>query len=146
MALFRLGQFTFKMRSIAPHRLNRSDSWRWAETERLNGEAALQYLGRGAGEISLEATLYPFFIKGHSTGSIDQLRSLANAGLPMPLILGNGRSVGFYTISGIDTDEGYFTKNGSPRQVHVTLNLMRYGSSGGGSGIGSALSVLKVFG
>lgn len=146
MALFRLGRFTFQLNGLAPHAKAHSRSWRWPETERLSGETALQYLGRGPGEITLEATLFPFFMKGHQNGSVGDLEALADRGAPMPLITGTGRAIGYYAITHLDSEESYFTRAGEPRRNAVTLTLARFGDTGSGRGAGGLRQLLRLFG
>lgn len=134
MALFQLGSFTFSMRSLAPHALTRADSWRWQETPRLSGETALQFLGRGPSEMTLEATLYPRFLAGHNEASVEAVRSIADAGQPMPLIRGDLMMIGWYSLAHIDEDHTYLDRMGRPRRNEVILTLLRFGSDGPGTG------------
>lgn len=134
MALFQLGSFTFEMRTLAPHIIGRSDSWRWEETPRLSGETALQYLGRGLSELTFEATLYAGVLKNHSENGLETLRSLADAGQPLPLIRGDFRMIGWYSIVGIEEDQAYIDRSGRARRNGITLSLLRFGSEGPGTG------------
>jgi len=135
MALFQLGSFTFELRTVAPHALTRADAWRWEETPRLSGEAALQFLGRGTGEMTLEATLFPGRITGHDEASVDRLRAIGDAGQPLPLIRGDFRMIGWYSIVGIEEDHTFLRRTGRPGRAAVILSLLRFGSDGPGTGV-----------
>lgn len=135
MALFQLGSFTFEMRTVAPHALTRADSWRWEETPRLSGESALQFLGKGPGELTFEATLFPGRVAGHQEASIEAIRAIADAGQPLPLVRGDLRMVGWYSIVGIEEDHTYMDRAGRPRRAGVILSLLRFGADGPGTGV-----------
>lgn len=135
MALLQLGSFTFQMRTLAPHSVTRSDQWRWEETPRLSGEAALQYLGRGTGEVTLEATLYPGRLRGHDEATVDRMRAIADAGKPLPLIGGGLRMLGWFVIVSVEEDHTYLDARGRPGRDGVVISLLRYGSDGPGTGV-----------
>ncbi|MCK9549643.1 phage tail protein [Aquamicrobium sp.] len=135
MGLFQLGTFTFHMRSLAPHLLSRADMWRWEETPRLSGEAALQFLGRGAGELTLEATLYPGRLTGHDDTTVETIRTIASAGQPLPLIRGDFRMIGWYSIASVEEEHSYMDRSGRPRRAGVILSLLRFGAEGPGTGV-----------
>lgn len=135
MALFQLGSFTFELRSLAPHLFSRADAWRWEETPRLSGEAALQYLGRGTGELTLEATLFPGRLTGHDDATVETIRAVASAGLPLPLIRGDLRMIGWYSITSVEEEHTYLDRAGRPRRAGVVLSLLRFGSDGPGTGV-----------
>lgn len=138
--LLQLGGFTFEMSGIAPRAITRTDEWRWAETERLSGDSALQFLGRGPGELTLEAVLFPQHRAGHSESAIDALRIIAGQGKPLPFIRGDYRMLGFYVVGAIEEDHAYIDRRGRPQMLSLIVTLRRFGLSGSG-GLSSIFGV-----
>jgi len=132
--LLQFGSFTFELRGVSPRRVTRFDEWRWPSTERLSGENAIQFLGRGPGELTIEAVLFPRHRAGHSETAIDALRTVGDAGMPMPLIRGDMRMLGWYGLGSIETDESYLDRLGRPGMVSLVASLTRYGRDGPGAG------------
>lgn len=130
MPLLQFGPYQFKMRGLAPHLIVRYDEWRFGETERLSGEHALQRLGRGPGEITLEATLFPRHFDGHSETHVDALRALGNSGRPQPLIRGDMKMLGFYVLTSLEEEGAYMDQRGRPGRDGLLIGLRRYGSGG----------------
>jgi hypothetical protein len=128
--LLQLGGFTFEMSGVAPRAITRTDEWRWAETERLSGANALQFLGRGPGEMTLEAVLFPRHRGGHSEVAVDALRIIASQGVPLPFIRGDYRMLGFYVIGMIEEDHAYIDRHGRPQMLSLIITLRRYGLDG----------------
>lgn len=130
MALIQLGSFQFRMRGLAPHLITRYDEWRFGETERLSGEHALQRLGRGPGEITLEGTLFPRHMVGHSEQNVDALRAMGDIGLPMPLIRGDMKMLGFYVLASLEEEWEYMDQRARPGKDSILVGLRRHGSGG----------------
>jgi len=132
--LLQFGAFTFQMRGVSPKRVARYDEWRWPSTERLSGENAVQFLGRGPGEATIEAVLFPLHRAGHRETAIEALRAIGDAGTPLPLIRGDMRMLGWYGLASVETDETYLDRLGRPGMIALIATLTRYGADGPGGG------------
>lgn len=133
--LLRFGTaFGFEMRGVSPKRITRYEEWRWPSTERLSGENAIQFLGRGPGEMTIEAVLFPLHRVGHSERAIDVLRAVGDAGTPLPMIRGDMRNLGWYGLGSLETDDTYLDPKGRPGMVALVASFVRYGKDGPGAG------------
>jgi|GEM_PF-4081600 len=132
MSLLRFGGFTFRVFGLAPHLIARYDEWRWAETERLSGEHALQFLGRGPGEMTLEATLFSQHLSGHKQLHVDQLRSVGDSGTPYPMISGDYKALGWYALTSLESEHTYLDLRGRPRKDGLLIGFRRFGRDGPG--------------
>lgn len=133
MAMMMLGPFPFELDTIAYDSLQHSLDYHWAEQDRLGHSAAkrlgiggpgLQYLGPGRELLELNAIIYPSFKNKFS--STLTLRTMANAGLPWPLLDRKGLILGEFIIMSISNTQHYFNKDGSPRKVEFKMSLQRY--------------------
>ncbi|MCW5712750.1 phage tail protein [Shinella sp.] len=135
MSLMQFGPFKFEMRGVSPRRVTSLDEWRWPSTERLSGESAIQFLGRGPGELTMEAVLFPLHRAGHSENAIDRLRMLGDTGAPLPLIRGDWRMLGWYGLASIEQDHSYLDQRGRPGMVALLGSWTRFGADGPGGGV-----------
>lgn len=132
--LLQFGPFTCELRGVAPRRITRFDEWRWPSTERISGDNALQFLGRGPGEFTFEAALFPRHRAGHKESAIDALRAIGDAGTPLPLIRGDLKMIAWYGLASVETDETYMDRLGRPGMVALIATLTRFGRDGPGLG------------
>lgn len=123
--LMALGDYRFSLGTAAYQSLRRSTEYRWATQERLQRRPALQYLGPGTDEITLEGTVYPFYRGG--LGQIDEMRRIAYAGTPLSLVDGRGFAHGRWVIRRIEETQRYFLPNGAPRRIDFSLRIAAYG-------------------
>lgn len=80
LVMMALGSFRFGVNRANYQSFTRSASWRWEEQPRLGRRPALQYLGPGTEEITLEGVIYPHFKGG--LRQIELMRLVASAGQP----------------------------------------------------------------
>ena len=92
-----LGEFRFEIATLAYQKFSLNQSWRWQEQARINRDPALQFVGRNVGEIELDGVIYPSFKGG--LGQIEAMRSLADAGKPLQLVVSGNRSAFLPTSS-----------------------------------------------
>jgi len=83
-----LGTFRFGVNRANYQTFTRDAAFRWARQDRLGRAPALQYLGPGAEEISLEGVIYPHFKGG--LRQMELMRAVARQGVPMMLVDGLG--------------------------------------------------------
>ena len=122
--LLALGSFRFSMRTAAYHTLRQSHQYRWPAQERLNTAPARQFVGLGEHTLDLEGTVYP-----HASGaqSLDQLKALAEQGVPLWLVDGMGYVWGQYVILSFQTGHSHLLPDGRPRKQTFQLQLGFYG-------------------
>ncbi|MCQ4630951.1 phage tail protein [Shinella sp. CPCC 100929] len=135
MSLMQFGGFKFEMRGVSPRRVTSLDEWRWPSTERLSGESAIQFLGRGPGELSMEAVLFPLARSGHSESAIGRLQAVGDAGIPLPFIRGDWRMLGWYALTSIEQDHSYLDQRGRPGMIGLLASWSRFGADGPGGGL-----------
>jgi hypothetical protein len=120
-----LGEFRFEIETAAYQKLSLNQSWRWPEQARINRDPALQFVGRGTDEISLDGVIYPGFKGGLE--QVEAMRDLADKGKPQPLVDGLGRVWGPWVITDISDTRSVLTDNGQPRKIDFNLKLKAYG-------------------
>lgn len=118
-----LGMFIFSVHTVAYQELQRQTDWRWASSNRVGAQPALQYTGRGDDKITLPGVILP-----ELTGtvvSLDELRGMANTGRAWPMIDGTGRMRGLYVIESLSETQTLFFSDGTARRVEFSLSLKR---------------------
>ena len=124
----RLGGFTFSLDTAAFQELQRASTYRWQAKDRIGRKPAQQNTGAGSDTISLSGTIYPHYRGG--LGQIEQLRSQAAIGQPLPLIYAFetvGQSCGLWCVTSIEETRRVFFVDGTPRRIDFRLSLVEYG-------------------
>lgn len=124
-----LGDFIFAISTVAYNQLQRTDEWRWAEQARFLKNDALQVTGRPNPIITITGKANALFMDGASIGIISELRQLGNTGKPQQLVLGTGKVMGYWVMTGLDETQTSFFMGGTPKAQEFTLRLKYYGSS-----------------
>lgn len=118
-----LGMFVFTLKNITYQNLNQKTKWRHASNSRIGAMPAYQFLGRGENTITLSGSIMPSF-KG-SPKSLVSLSNMADKGKAYPLIGGNGKVWGQYVIESIEQTDTIFFKDGTPRKIDFTMELIQ---------------------
>jgi phage protein U len=122
--LFQLGTFQFDLPNGVPQTLERVADYRWESQDRLLRDPALQFLGPGGQQITLDGVLYPGFSGRRST--LDQLRAIAEKGQPVALTDGLGKIYGKWAIISLREGLSTFAPGGGARQITFSVQLGRY--------------------
>jgi phage protein U len=122
--LFQLGNFQFDIPNGVPQTLERTAEYRWENQDRLMRAPAVQFLGPGTQEITLDGVLFPGFSGKQTT--VETLRTLAEKGEAQMLTDGNGRVWGRWVIRNLREGLGVFAPGGGARQITFSVTLMRY--------------------
>lgn len=138
LPLYQLGSFQFNLPNGSPQTVDRNDSYRWEQQDRLLREPANQWLGPGTKEITFDGVLYPGF--SGRQGTMQTLRDMAEQGEPYMLNDGRGRVLGRWCIVSIREGRSLFVAGGDARQIDFSIRLVRYGEDNPGAK-GSPLSV-----
>lgn len=123
--LLALGSYRFSLDTAAHERLRRTTQYRWASQERLGQAPALQYVGPGSEEITLEGRIYPHHRGG--LGQVDALRREATLGRALLLVDGTGQVWGRFVVAQVEETQTVFWSDGRPRRVDFDVRLQRYG-------------------
>lgn len=143
--LIALGPFRFALSTASFDELTRSSKWDWKAVDRVGSMPALQFTGPQNDTITLSGRIVPGF-----TGGIEQMarmRSLADLGLPMPLIDGTGRLHGLWVIESVEDTGSLHFKDGYPRMMTFDVGLKKYGDGVGILGLATKASkLISLFG
>jgi len=126
LVMMALGAFRFGVNRANYQTFTRAAGWRWEEQPRLGRAPALQFLGPGADEITLEGVIYPHFKGG--LRQIELMRLVAGAGQPLILVDGMGWVWERWVITAIEERKSLFLADGAPRKIEFTATLKAYGS------------------
>lgn len=118
-----LGMFIFSLPTLAYQQLQRQTDWRHAANSRIGAQPALQFLGRGAEDITLPGVLLPEL--AGSMMSLDEIRAMANTGKAWALVEGTGRVYGLFVIESLSETRSVFFQDGTARRIEFSLTLKR---------------------
>ena len=130
LVMMALGSFRFGMTNGAYQQFSRSAGYRWNQVNRIGREPALQYLGPGTQEVTIEGVIYPNFKGG--LRQVDLLRQKADSGLPMMMVDGLGRVWKRWVIVQVAERKSYFLRDGAPRKIEFSVTLKSYAPAAGG--------------
>lgn len=129
LVMMALGTFRFGMFSGAYDQFSRSASYRWNNVDRIGREPALQYLGPGTTEISIEGLILPHFRGG--LGQVDRMCAQAEAGDPMMMVDGLGKVWKWWVIVRVDDRRSHMIRDGAARKIEFSMTLKSYGGDAG---------------
>ncbi len=122
-----LGMFVFEVKSLPYQQLQRSTQWRHPSQNRVGQRPAYQYLGPGEDRITLSGTLLPELTGGRMT--LGDVRIMADEGKAWPLIEGSGQVYGFWCVTDVQETNSVFFRDGVPRKIDFTIQLVRVDDS-----------------
>ena len=120
-----LGTYRFSIATSAYQQLQRTIAYRWQSQARIGNDPAMQFVGTGAEQISLEGVIYPHFKGG--LGQIDGMKAAADEGKPLLLVDGLGNVLERWVITQISETREVFLKDGVPRKITFQMSIVRYG-------------------
>jgi phage protein U len=116
-----LGDYIFSLNTLVFQEWARTTEWKWPAQERMGQLAAKQFTGRGEDALELPGVIYPDF--AGDIQSLDELRAMANDGLPYDLTDSLGFYQGRWVINRLDEKQTHHKTDGTPRKVEFTLRL-----------------------
>lgn len=125
LVMMALGAFRFGVNRANYQEFTRSASWRWEAQDRVGRRPALQFLGPGSDEITLQGTIYPHFKGG--LRQVEMMRLVANQGVPLILVDGLGWVWERWVITSVEETKTLFLADGAPRKIEFTMGLLAYG-------------------
>ena len=104
--------------------MNESQSYNYAQHERINQKPVLQFLGFNLQEQDIKLNFHASFCTPED--EIKKLKDVANLGTPLKFIKGNGDYVGVFVIIEITSVTEQTTNEGDLISVQVDLKLREY--------------------
>lgn len=104
--------------------MNESQSYNYAQHERINQKPVLQFLGLNLQEQDIKLNFHASFCTPED--EIKKLKDVANLGTPLKFIKGNGDYVGVFVIIEITSVTEQTTNEGDLISVQVDLKLREY--------------------
>ncbi len=126
LVMMALGGFRFGVNRANYQHFSRAASWRWESQDRVGRRPAMQFLGPGIDEITLEGVIYPHFKGG--LRQVEMMRLVADQGQPLILVDGLGWVWERWVITAVEERKSLFMSDGAPRKIEFTMSLMAYGS------------------
>lgn len=121
--MMQLGGYQFSINTAAYQELRRRTEYRWPSQDKFGRSPTRQYTGPGDDSITLNGVIFTEYRGG--TGQLDEMRSQAEIGLPLLLVDGYGRIMGWWVIESIDETQSTFAAFGRPRKQEFTIQLTR---------------------
>ena len=104
--------------------MNESQSYNYAQHERINQKPVLQFLGLNLQEQDIKLNFHASFCTPED--EIKKLKDVANLGTPLKFIKGNGDYVGVFVITEIASVTEQASNEGDLISVQVDLKLREY--------------------
>lgn len=104
--------------------MNESQSYNYAQHERINQKPVLQFLGLNLQEQDIKLNFHASFCTPED--EIKKLKDVANLGTPLKFIKGNGDYVGVFVITEIASVTEQATNEGDLISAQVDLKLREY--------------------
>lgn len=120
-----LGAFRFGVTGSSYQSLRRAAQFRWEAQDRLGRDPALQFMGPGTEEVTLEGTIHPHYRGG--LRQVEFMRLSARAGQPLMLVDGLGWIFQRWVIVSVEETRSVFMRDGAPKQIDFRVTLRSYG-------------------
>lgn len=104
--------------------LNETQTFNFAEHERINQKPMLQFMGLNLQEQEIKLNFHSSFCTPED--EIKRLKDVANKGTPLKFIKGNGEYVGVFVISEIVSAVEQASKEGDLISIQVDLKLREF--------------------
>ena len=115
------GTVAFTVTEAAYQALRRASRYRLPAHERIGGQVAYQFTGRGEDSITLSGTIMATY-RGR-IGVLDDLRALGAAGEARLLTSGAGESFGRWALEEVSEERTALFADGAPRKVTFSVRL-----------------------
>ena len=104
--------------------LNESNTFNYAQHERINNKPILQYLGQDLQEQNIKLNFHASFCVPED--ELKKLKNVAKKGEPLKFIKGNGEYVGVFVITEIVSATEQTSDEGDVIYIQVDLKLREY--------------------
>lgn len=131
--LLSLGPFQFYASAPSFEKLRFLADFRWVPQERLGRDPAMQFLGPGERQVTLDGTIYPEAFGGEELlpamqqaarqGAVFPLLAMSDAGLSADVM-------GLWIIKKIENTRSFFGAAVGARKIEFNIELRAYGEDG----------------
>ena len=104
--------------------LNESNTYNYAQHERINNKPVLQYLGQGLQEQDIKLNFHSSFC--NPTEELKKLKEVAQKAEPLKFIKGNGEYVGVFVITEIISVTEQTSDEGDIIYIQIDLKLREF--------------------
>ena len=123
MALVQLGNFQFRIDTLAYQTLAHNNVWRWNVINTVGNEQVLQYAGKGDETIQLTGMAIPSY---NSNRPNEEIVAQAERKTPLFMVATTGEVIGQFIIESISFEHTDFHKSGLAHIANFTIALRRY--------------------
>jgi len=104
--------------------LGESNTYNYAQHDRINNKPRLQFLGLGLQEHDIKLNFHASFCTPED--ELKKLKDVAKYGTPLKFIKGNGEYIGVFVITEITSATEQTTNEGDLISIQVDLKLQEY--------------------
>ena len=104
--------------------LNETNSYKYAQHDRINNKPLLQFLGKNLQEQDIKLNFHCSFCEPEQ--EIKNLKNVADKATPLKFIKGNGEYVGVFVIEEIYQSTEQATPEGDIISIQIDLRLKEY--------------------
>lgn len=138
------GGFIFQLNTMAYNKLTIQDSWNWVAQSLFGKADRLQYVGKKRPTIRFDCEIYAHFINQTlltmsfekqgliheiSSDPVEVLRLQANTKVPLMLVTGAGKVMGFWVLTDMTQTIDSFNLNSTAKHQTVGLTMQFYGAT-----------------
>jgi phage protein U len=98
-----------------------------------------EHVGEGDETLTLSGKLFPEKLGG--AGSVDALLAIKRTGAPQIVIRGDGKFLGWFLVTRVQTQNEYLSPQGTPRLISVEITLQRCDPPSAAAAFGSLISL-----
>lgn len=120
--LMALGEFVFKLSTLAYSQFQRQNAWRHVKADRVGAKPAYQSLGPDEESFTFTGTMYAEF---GNRKHFDTLREMADSGDAYTVVDAQGKVYGQYVIVDLSEQGTYFDDDGNPKKTEFSIKLIR---------------------
>lgn len=125
LTMMALGAFRFALSASGYQNFAREAQYRWEPQDRVGRAPAMQFLGAGSDQITVDGVIYPQFAGG--LYQVNLMRATAGLGRPLLLVDGLGWCWKRWVITAVTERRSVFMANGAPLKVEFSMTLQAYG-------------------
>lgn len=120
--LMALGEFVFKLSTLAYSQFQRQNAWRHAKADRVGAKPAYQSLGPDEESFTFTGIMYSEF---GNRKHFDTLREMADSGDAYAMVDAQGKVYGQYVIVDLSEQGTYFDDDGNQKKTEFSIKLIR---------------------
>jgi phage protein U len=111
----------------------------FARKDVIGARKPFEHVGEGDETLTLSGKLFPEKLGG--AGSVDALLAIKRTGAPQIVIRGDGKFLGWFLVTRVQTQNEYLSPQGAPRLISVEITLQRCDPPSAAAAFGSLISL-----